>query len=250
MPPLADHRQRAVGHRRVLAVPRHRDDLTVRQPPVQRDGVAVVAGCPVAVGDLVAEEHRVGLLRDPHEALRARAHLVGVPVGGAGDDALDPVGLRDERLVVAAQVVELPLVEEDDAGEGGHAGARERSRQLVGLLVAVERPERGELGLRPGHELERRLRDDAERALVPHEQVLELVAGRRLPRLAPAAVADVHDLAVRQHHLERDDEVAHMAVAGADQAPPARPDAAADQRARVGGGVVGVVVPVTRAAPR
>ena len=65
-----------------------------------------------------------------------------------------------------------------------------------GLVVGVGE-EGGELRLRPRHEFEGGLRDDPERSLVTHEEVLELVAGRRLARLLSAAVADADDLAGR-----------------------------------------------------
>ena len=97
-----------------------------------------------------------------------------------------------------------------------------------------------ELRLGPLHELERRLGDDPQRPLVAHEEVLELVAGRGLSDLPPAAVADPDDLAGREHDLERDHEVARVAETAADQRPAARADPPADERARVRGRIVGV----------
>ncbi len=73
-----------------------------------------------------------------------------------------------------------------------------------------------------------------------HEQVLELVAARRLADLAAAAVPHLDDLAGRQHHLEADHQVAGVAVAPADQRPAVGPDPPAHQRARVRGRVVGI----------
>src|SRR5918999_958001 len=116
--------------------------------------------------------------------------------------------------------------------ERGHAPPR-------GFVVRV-REEGGELHLRAGNELERRLRRDAERSLVTHEQVLELEPGRRLPELATAAVTDLDQLAGREHEPHADHEVARVPVAAADQRPPARPDPAADDRARIRGRVVRV----------
>src|SRR5690606_12716508 len=83
-----------------------------------------------------------------------------------------------------------------------------------------------------------RLGDDAQRALVPHEEVLELEAGAALADLAAAAIADLDDLAGGQDHLEADHEVAGMSVSASDERPAAGADAAADQRARIAGRVV------------
>ena len=123
-------------------------------------------------------------------------------------------------------------------GPGQRAGAG------VGVVVVVERPERRELRLRLGEQLERRLGRDAQRALVAHEQVLELVAAGGLADLAADAVADVQDLAGGQHVVEAEHQVAGVPVAGADQRPAAGADPAADQRARVGRRVVGIEQPV------
>ena len=72
------------------------------------------------------------------------------------------------------------------------------------------------------------------------EELLERQAGRRLAQLAAAAVADLDDLARRQHHLHRDHQVARVAEARAQQRPATGPDPPADQRARVRGRVVGI----------
>src|SRR3712207_8963280 len=62
-PCLADRGDVREVDRGVLAVPGHRDDLAVLGAAVQRGGVPVVPGGPVALGDLVpqvagrSEEH-------------------------------------------------------------------------------------------------------------------------------------------------------------------------------------------------
>ena len=116
--------------------------------------------------------------------------------------------------------------------------------QRVGVVVVVERPERRQLGLGLREQLERRLGGDAERALVAHEEVLELVAAGGLADLVADPVADVHHLAGGQHVVEAEHQVAGVAVAGADQRPAAGADPAADQRAGVRRRVVGVDQPV------
>ncbi len=243
--PLArDGGQLGPVDRGVLAVPAHRHDLAGLRAPVQRRGVAVVARRPVALGDLVAEVARAVLARDPHQPLAAGADLVLVAVEHRADQRADVLGLRDVGLVVAAQVGDLLLVEEHRAGERGAVGPDELAQRAVRGVVVLEGPERGELGLGLGVELERRLGGDAERALVAHEQRLERVAGRALGHLRPAAVAEAHDLAGREHVDEAQHEVARVAVARADQRPAARADPAADERARVGRGVVGIDQPV------
>ena len=223
----------------------------LRTPAVQRGGVAVVARGPVALGDLVAQ---VGCRRSPGRsaaaAWRAGRTSSATPYIAVATTAFTPGRLRDVRLVVAAQVVDLPLVEQHDAGQGGEPRAGQRAGGAPGGLVVRVGEERRELGLRPRHQLQGRLGDDAERALVAHEQVLELVAARRLADLAPAAVADPDDLAGRQHDLEADDQVAGVPVAAADQRPAVGADPAAHQRARVRGRVVRIDEAVAAAAPR
>ena len=79
-----------------------------------------------------------------------------------------------------------------------------------------------------------------ERALVAGEQLLEVERGRGLAQLAAAALADLDDLAGRQHDLHRDHVVARVAEARAEQRPAAGADPPADQRARVRRRVVGI----------
>ena len=138
---------------------------------------------------------------------------------------------------------DLPLVEEDHAGEGRRARARELPCRPPRVLVGAIGVEGRELRLRALDELERRLGDDPERPLVAHEEVLELIAGGRLAHLPAAAVADPDDLAGREHDLEADDEIPRVAVAPADQRPAARPYPPADERARVRGRVVRIDEP-------
>ena len=88
-------------------------------------------------------------------------------------------------LVVAAQVLDLLLVEEHGSGERGDAGGDDPVHCAMGVEEVVEGEERGKLRLRPWHQLQRRLGDDAERALMAHEQVLEVVARGRLADLLP-----------------------------------------------------------------
>ena len=213
VPGLRDRRQVGVVDRGVLAVPAHRHHLAGLGAAVQRGGVAVVPRGPVALGDLVAEVAGAVLLRDPEQPPARRPHLVLVAVHHRAHQRPDVAGLRDVGLVVAAQVGDLPLVEEHRAGEGRDAGAGQRADAGVGVVVVVERPERRQLGLRLGEQLERGLGGDAERALVAHEQVLELVAARGLADLVADAVADVHHLAGRQHVVEAEHQVAGVAVA-------------------------------------
>ena len=214
-------------------MPAHRHDLAGRKPSMERRGVAVVARRPVARADLVAEVGAARLATDAHEPPGRRLDLVAGAVHRRRDDRLHVVRARDVGLVVAAQVAQLPLVEEDDARERREPRGRQRAGRLprggVGRVVEEGR----ELDLRPRDELERRLGHDPERALVAHEQVLELVAGRGLADLPTAAVADLDDLAGRQHDLEADDEVAGVAVSATDERPAAGADASADERARI-----------------
>ena len=154
--------------------------------------------------------------------------------------ALHRLRLLDVGLVVAAQVGDLPLVEQHDARERRQARLGEDAGRLPRARVVLEGEERGELGLGPRRELERRLGADAERALVAGEQLLEVERGRGLAQLAPAAVADLGDLAGRQHDLHRDDVLARVAEARAEQRPAAGADPPADQRARVRRRVVGI----------
>ena len=89
-------------------------------------------------------------------------------------------------------------------------GRRMRLRQDLDrrLRIADGEPGGGDvLGRRP--QLQHRLGDDAERALGAHEQVLEVVAGVVLLERAQA----VPDVAVGQHHLEAEHQVARVAVA-------------------------------------
>ena len=74
----------------------------------------------------------------------------------------------------------------------------------------------------------------------PVNSCLRLSAVEDLRSLRPAAVADLGDLAGRQHDLHRDHVLARVAEARAQQRPAAGADAPADQRARVRGGVVGI----------
>ena len=244
VPGLRHRREVGVVDRRVLAVPAHRHHLTGLGATVHRCGVAVVPRSPVALGDLVAEVAGAVLLRDPEQPLAGGPDLVLVAVHHRAHQRPHVAGLGDVGLVVAAEVGDLPLVEEHRPGEGRDPGAGQRTDAGVGVVVVVERPERRELRLRLGEELEGGLGGDAERALVAHEQVLELVAARGLADLVPDAVADVHHLAGGQHVVEAEHQVAGVPVARTDQRPAARADASADQRARVRRRVVGVEQPV------
>src|SRR5205823_14851464 len=89
----------------------------VAGPAVQRRRVPVVARGPVALRDLVAQVGAAAVPGGAQEPLRPHPQLVRIAVGGHGHDGLDRVRLRDVRLVVAPQVVELPLVEQDDRSE-------------------------------------------------------------------------------------------------------------------------------------
>ena len=119
-------------------------------------------------------------------------------------------------------------------------GAHQLAAGAPRLLERALHPERRELRLRALDQLERRLRDDAERALRAHEQLLQAVARRARPRLHAAALADADDLARRQHDLERDHQLAHVAEPRAEQRPAVGADAPAHQRARVRRRVVGI----------
>ena len=242
--------QVGVVDRGVLAVPAHRHHLAGLGAAVQRGRVAVVPRGPVALGDLVAEVAGAVLLGDPEQPLAGGPHLVLVAVHHRAHQRAHVAGLRDVGLVVAAQVGDLPLVEQHRAGERRDAGAGEGADAAVGVVVVVEGPERRQLGLGLREQLERRLGGDAERALVAHEEVLELVAAGRLADLVADPVADVHHLAGGQHVVEAEHQVAGVAVAGADQRPAAGADPAADQRAGVRRRVVGVDQPVLGRAPR
>ena len=99
---------------------------------MQRRRVAVVAGGPVALGDLVAEVAGAVLAGDAQEALAADAHLVLPPVQRRAHERLHVRRLGDVGLVVAAQVGDLPLVEQHRPGERGDPGAGERADAAVG----------------------------------------------------------------------------------------------------------------------
>ena len=208
---------------------------------MQRRRVAVVARGPVAGRDLVAEVLAAEAAAEPHDLLRGRLDLDLGAVHRDRDDGLHRLRLRDVRLVVAAQVLDLPLVEEHDAGDRRQPALGQDAGRLPRLHVVVEGEERGELDLRPRRELERRLGRDPERALVAGEELLEVERrARGLAQLAAAALADLDDLAGRQDDLHRDHVVARVAEAGAEQRPAAGADPAADQRARVRRRVVGI----------
>ena len=85
----------------------------------------------------------------------------------------------------------------------------DRDRRAHGVLGGREGAHGGgdRFGDRP--QPQRQLGDDPERPLRADEQVGEVVAGARLSR----ARAGADDAPVRQHHLEREDVLAHRAVA-------------------------------------
>ena len=236
--PLLPHgRELRVEDRRVLAVPAHRHDLAVcgcARGAASRSGRGARPSRPGEISSpryvaarRLADLAAVRLRRGAHLVLRSRTWPIATT-------AFTRSGCGMYASSSRRRYADLPLVEEHDAGQRRQRPsararpslARRRRRTRIGV-------EGRELGLRALDQLERRLGDDAERALVAHEQVLELVAGRRLADLPAAAVADADDLAGREHDLEADDEVARVAVAAADQRPAARPDAPADERARV-----------------
>src|SRR3954454_19424889 len=103
----------------------------------------------------------------------------------------------------------------------------------MGLHVVVEGEEGRELTLGAGNQLECRLGRDPKRSLVAREELLETEPGRGLAQLAPSAVADLDDLARRQHDLHRNHEIASVAIAGTQEGPAARADPPAHKRARV-----------------
>ena len=166
------------------------------------------------------------------------------PYDAQATTALTHLGLRDVRLVVPAQVGDLPFVEQDHARQRRHAGARQLTGRPPRVLVVLVVEEHRELGLGSPHQLERRFGDDSQRSLVADEQVLELIPARGLADLGAAAVADADNFTIGQDDLERDHEVARVTVPGADQRPAARADPPADQRARVRSRVVGIDVAV------
>ena len=82
------------------------------------------------------------------------------------DHGLGPVGLRDVRLVVAAQVARPSTRRTARRRRASRPRAGELAGRPPGVHVVVVGEERRELGLGPLDQLERRLGDDAERSLV------------------------------------------------------------------------------------
>ena len=139
---------------------------------------------------------------------------------------------RRDRLVqpgVAVDGVDLDVVEQLDPGDGDAVG-QHLDHAVDGVV------ELGNAHGRRGHRLGRRLQaqrglgDQPERALGADEQPREVVAGRRLA----GARARAHDLAVGVDHGEREDVLAHRAVAHRGRPGRAGGDHPADRRVRAG----------------
>ena len=209
---------------------RHEGRLAVRRAAVVREVVAVVARGPVALALLGAEVRAAPLLHDLEALLDRRLDLALEAVERHEIDELDVLVQRDEGLVVAAQEVDLLVVEDHRRGDRAEALGGDVVERVVGVVPVVEGEVAGELDLGLRVELEHGAGDDAQRALVLHEEVLEAVPRGALADLLGAAAADPDHLAVGQHALHADDGVGDVAVAAADERPAAAADAPADAR--------------------
>ena len=153
-------------------------------------------------------------------------------------DERDVLVQRDEGLVVAAQEVDLLVVEDHRRRDRPEALRGDVVQRVVGVVPVVEGEVAGELDLGLGVQLEDGPGDDAQGALMLHEEVLEAVPGGALADLLGAAAADPDDLAVGEHALHADHRVRDVSVAAADQGPAAAADAPADHGVGVAGEVV------------
>ena len=151
------------------------------------------------------------------------------------------VGLRHQQRVRAAVEVGLEqVVDGADAGvvhdleQAGHQAAGHHPLDhLAGLRRRRERGGEGDRALRRRAQRERRLGDDAERALRADEQPGQVVAGHALDGAPPGAQhppVGEHDL--QAHHVVGGDAVLHAA-----QAAGVGGEVAADRAPVVAGGV-------------
>ena len=175
-----------------------------------------------AVGEAVAED-----ALDPRLELLGEARSIGlgrpIPFDLEEDVVLGALGEGRPELPVRHDTLEATLREElvrrDREGPG--AGLAEEAQDAGDIAHAEEHHRRD---ARQSRQLERRLGDDAERALAADEE---------LPQVQPGVVllqrtASAKDLAVREDDLEAEDPLAREAVANDLHAARVGGDVAAD----------------------
>ena len=116
--------------------------------------------------------------------------------------------LRQRELGIGVRRLHLQLVEQFDARHRD-AGLDGQDGGVAGGLDRRERADAGGDRLRNAGKPQRQLDDDAERAFGADHQPREVVAGRRFLGAARGG----HQLAIRQHDLQRQHVVLHGAVA-------------------------------------
>ena len=175
---------------------------------------------------LAVLHERVGVVA-VHLHEQVRLHLVGHGEAVIADEA--------QRPVDGIALHELHRTGRDARPEHG-------AHRLAGLVRAVERDQEQPVLTGQGHQTQHGLGDDTQRALAADQQPGEVIARAVLQGVGPGP----DHLAVRQHHLQVQDEVARDTVLDRPRAAGVLGQVAADRATASAGGVRRIVQALLR----